>query len=339
MHQHGGTPEKDFKRLDITPQPVIDFSVNISPLGPPEAVRTLWPQWIDQLEHYPQIEGRGVKQFYQKRFGLPAETVLPGNGSIDLIYDVPKILGLRKVLIPQPSFHDYTRACRAAGATIVAGNLDQLEGCDAHVIGNPNNPTGKLIPADILLQLADSCPEVTFLVDEAFIQFVDHADRFSLMHPDRLRKNIIIFHSLTKTYALPGLRLGACISHPETIARLAAHRAPWMASRIAERVAETLADCDEYEQRLRKLTSSERKRMQEALERHPRFTPVPGAANFLLVQWTGSDDLDDLHRLLLTRGFYVRDCRNFPTLENNWFRVAVRLPEENTRLLEALQTC
>jgi len=337
MHQHGGTPEKDFERLGIAPRPVLDFSVNISPLGPPEPVRRLWPKLIDLLKHYPHIEGNGVKSFYTATFGLPSESILPGNGSIDLIYDVPRILRLRRVLIPQPSFYDYSRASLAAGAEVVSGNLDLLEGCDALFVGTPNNPTGKLIPAETLLQLADQFPEVTVLVDEAFIQFTDQTKSLTLMRPDRLRKNLIAFHSLTKTYALPGLRLGACISHPETIARLAGQRAPWMANRIAERVAEILSECDDYEQKLIPMIGKERERVFQALEKHPHFSPLPGAANFLLVQWTGSDNLDELHRHLLSSGLYVRDCRNFQTLEQNWFRIAIRRPEENDRLLQALE--
>lgn len=339
MHQHGGTPEKDFERLGIIPRPVLDFSVNISPLGPPDEIRRIWPQLINEMEHYPQIDGCGVKQFYQKRFGLPPTTVLPGNGSVDLIYDIPKIFKLKRVLIPQPSFHDYTRACQTTGAKIITGLTNQLKECDAMFVGNPNNPTGQLIPADVLLALSAQFPEILFLIDEAFIQFIDQPEIFSLMRTEYLRKNIIIFHSLTKTYALPGLRIGACVSSQETIARIAANRAPWMVNRAAERVAETLAECGDYELRLQKLIRTERKRVFRTLENHPRFKPVPGSANFLLVQWIGSDYLDDLLARLLDQELYVRDCRNFPTLEKNWFRIAIRLPEENDRLLKVLSEC
>jgi threonine-phosphate decarboxylase len=339
MHQHGGTPEKDFERLGIAPRPVLDFSVNVSPLGPPDEIRRIWPELIHEMAHYPQIEGCGVKRFYSRRFGLPEETVLPGNGSIDLIYDIPKIFNLRRVLIPQPSFHDYTRACQATGAEIITGLPDRLEGCDAMFVGNPNNPTGQLIPADILLALSEQFPEILFLIDEAFIQFIDQPELFSLMRPEHLRKNIIIFHSLTKTYALPGLRIGACVSSQETIAKIAAKRAPWMVNRAAERTAETLAECGSYELRLQKLIRTERERVFFELEKHPDFKPVPGSANFLLVQWIGSDHLDDLLCRLLNQGLYVRDCRNFPTLKQNWFRIAIRLPEENDRLLKALTAC
>ena len=253
-----------------------------------------------------------------------------------MIYDVPRILKIKRARVPQPAFHDYARACRVIGAEALAGPFDHLERCDALFMGNPNNPTGTLIPAEQLLHLADRFPDTLFFIDEAFIQFAESPEDFTLMHPARLRKNIVVFHSLTKTYALPGLRLGACVAPPETIARLAAQRAPWMVSRIAERVAEVLIDCTAYEQRLFGMVHAERQRLFGALERDPRFRPTPGSANFLLAQWAGSDNLDDLQRALLERGLYVRDCRNFQALEDNWFRVAIRLPDENERLINAL---
>lgn len=336
MHNHGGHPERDFNRLGIAPSEVIDFSVNVSPLGIPGIVKELWPNLLSECDSYPSVDGVGLKDYYVSRFGLDENCVLPGNGSIDLIYDVPRMLNIQRALIPQPSFHDYTRSCEVNNIEVIAGQLDQLEGCDAHFIGNPNNPTGKLIPAEILLQLADNFPEIIFFVDEAFIQFVEAAEGITLLKPERLRDNIIVFHSLTKIYALPGIRLGACISTARTIALVESKRPPWMVSRIAERVAEALTKNDEYEVELIHLINSERIRLFNALQNHPKLKPTTGAANFLLIQWTGSDELDDLITHLLKHGIYIRDCRNFPTLEDNWFRIAIRTPKDNDVLLNIL---
>lgn len=339
MHQHGGHPDLDCKRLGIVARDVLDFSVNVSPLGLPVPIRELWDGLVLENEHYPTPQGEGVKAFYRSHFDLSEDCVLAGNGSIDLIYDVPRILGVTRASVPQPSFHDYTRSCQVCDVEIRHDVLGCLDGCDAYFIGNPNNPTGKLTPAQELLSLADANPSVSFFVDEAFIQFVDDADRYSLLRSDRLRDNIIVFHSLTKVYALPGLRIGACVSTPETIRRLEAKRPPWMVSRIAERVAGALASCGEYEADLFSMVRAERERIYGVLEQLPAYQPVPGNANFLLVQWKASEDLDDLLRALLRQGLYVRDCRNFATLEDNWFRIAIRRPEENDRLLEALEAC
>jgi len=277
MHKHGGHPESDFERLGVAPRPVLDFSVNVSALGVPRPIKECWGDLLTESEHYPSMDGAGVKRFYEARFGLPPECVLPGNGSIDLIYDIPRTLGVQRALVPQPAFHDYAAACRACGAEVISGQLDQLEGCDALFVGNPNNPTGKLIPAEIILPLADHFPETLFFIDEAFIQFIDDPEAFTLMRPDRLRSNIVVFHSLTKTYAIPGLRLGACISTPETISKLGAPRPPWMIGGIAERVAQLLIDCTDYEQKLIPMIETERERIFKALCNHPTFNPLPGA--------------------------------------------------------------
>ncbi|MEO0508779.1 MAG: threonine-phosphate decarboxylase [Verrucomicrobiota bacterium] len=339
MHQHGGNPDLDCKRLGITSGEIIDFSVNVSPLGLPPQIRVLWDRLIVENEQYPTPYGERVKTFYHSRFGLPEDCVLPGNGSIDLIYDAPRTLGIRRASIPQPSFHDYQRSCKACGAEIIHTTAGRLDGCDAYFIGNPCNPAGGLTLAEELLSLADMNPSVSFFVDEAFIQLVDEPGRYSLLQRDRLRDNIIVFHSLTKVYALPGLRVGACVSTPATIERLEAKRPPWMVSRLAEQVAGALVHCSDYEAELRRMVRAERERIYQALKQSSAYEPVPGNANYLLTQWKATEDLDDLLRSLLSQGLYVRDCRNFPTLEDNWFRIAIRRPEENDRLLEALKAC
>lgn len=325
----------DFERLGIEPRRILDFSVNVASC--PSELEKIWPQLLQDVTQYPSSQGCGVKRYYQARFGLAPESILPGNGSIDLIYAVPRILGLKRVLIPQPAFSDYSRACTAAGAEVVHGNLDELEDCDALFVGNPNNPNGKLIPAEVLLELADHFPHTTFLVDEAFIQFVETPEHFSLLSSNRLRRNIILLHSLTKFHGLPGLRLGAAISTPETITRFEQQRPPWMISRPAERVAEALITLEEHDRELAHRIHKERERVFEHITALPAFNPLPGAANFLLIQWQGSDNLDDLMRHLMQHGIYVRDCRNFPTLEQNWFRIAIRSPEENEQLLNLLE--
>lgn len=339
-HQHGGNAQAMFERLQIAPQPLTDFSVNISPLGPPDVVRQRWDEMLSHLDHYPSTNGHGIRDFYQHRFKLPASCVLPGNGSIDLIYTIPSVRGLKTAYVPQPSFFDYREALRLAGCQMLDHPPKSFNAVDAIWIGNPNNPDGKLIPKEALLAQADAYPDTLFIVDEAFVQFLPHADEQTLMHPDRLRPNLIVLHSLTKTYALPGLRLGACISHPDTIAHLAAHRPPWMVNAIAENIARELAHCRDYEKSLVQGITTERKRMLNELQTMAKFSVESGAtANFILAYWQGSDDLDDLLRHLLQKGCFVRDCRNFRGLPHNAFRIGLRLPQDNNKLLKAMASC
>jgi len=354
FHAHGGTPERDIERLGIKTGPVLDFSVNISPLGPPEKIINAWRELAPEIRFYPSIEGDGIVRFYQERFGLPQESILAGNGSTELIYLVPRALDLKRVTIIVPSFHDYTRASELAAAKIVPLSLSAdnyfepldleiigqiLEQSDALFLGNPNNPTGTTYSAEMLLQIADNFTEKWILVDEAFVQFMDDYRSATLMTNERLRPNILVFHSLTKFYAIPGLRLGCVISLPDTIARLRPFKEPWTVNRIAEKVAVLLIDCREYDETLRQLIQYERTSV------HTRIKGINGiqtfipSANFFLAKWTATNNLDDLLKSLLSEGLYVRDCRNFPGLEANYFRFAIRCPKDNDRLLSALKKC
>ncbi|UCG11276.1 MAG: threonine-phosphate decarboxylase [Deltaproteobacteria bacterium] len=353
-HIHGGDPERALRRLGVAPRDILDFSVNVSPLGVPQQVRAIWNDLWKEVESYPSVDGRGVVDYYCERFGIDPAQVLAGNGSTEFIYLAPRALGLRKVAVLIPSFHDYTRASVAAGAELMPVQLKAVDGFsppdvsilgkaleqgDALFVGNPNNPTGTVFPRRVLLDLAAAFPHKWFFVDEAFVQFLDQPEAVSLLKQEPPPVNILIFHSLTKFFALPGLRLGAVIGHPDTISRLRPLKEPWSVNRIAEKVALELLSCFDYENRLTTLIRQERPRVFNLISGIAGFEVVKPSANFMLARWTRTPDLDDLLHFLLNSGIHLRDCRNFPGLEDNFFRMAVRLPEENDRVLSLMQSC
>jgi len=347
-HRHGGDPAADFQRLGLAPGPVLDFSVNINPLGPPPEITAAWNGWRDDIHRYPTPDGRGVTRYYEERFGLAPASVAAGNGSTELIYLVPRALGLKTAAVATPAFHDYRRSILVNGGKVVefpamAGTEEEWERkvvellprAQALWVGNPNNPTGQLIEAERLLNLAERFPEKWFLVDEAFIQFVAQPENHSLLHPSRLRKNIVVFHSLTKFYALAGLRIGAAIGHPHTMAAIRRHKEPWSVSLPAERAAEGLAAVADYELHSRRLMAEERKVMTAFVRESPLMEALAPTANFILARWRVTPDLDDLLRGMLRRGIHLRDARNFSGLADNWFRFAILGTGENKRLRRA----
>jgi threonine-phosphate decarboxylase len=131
--------------------------------------------------------------------------------------------------------------------------------------------------------------------------------------------------------------MGGVIGAEQVIRRLRAGKEPWTVNGIAERITPLLLLCGDYERETLSLLRTERERLMEGLTRLDGLRPLaPPAANFVLCRWALTDDLDDLVQHLLSRGIYVRDCRNFPGLDGNWFRVAVKKPDENDRLLSAI---
>ncbi len=346
-HQHGGA---HLNHATQDGRAVLDFSINISPIAPPIGTLSL-----DNfsLQSYPSIDGRGIKDFYKGKFGFDGRMVLPLNGAIEGIYLLPRALGLRRMLLLSPSFYEYERAGRLVGAEItflplVAKNGFQLPSiellaealllADAFVVANPNNPTGTVVPPEIIMALASRFPEKWFILDEAFIQFtLDFPDN-SLMDKVMALKNVIVLHSLTKFYALPGLRLGAIIAHPTLIQRLLHYKEPWTVNAIAESVAPLLLEFGTYEDEVRTMIFSERERITESFSQIEGIKLAGGAANFFLAKWNGGSPLYVLLSWLAERQLYVRDCRNFTGLEENYFRFAIRQPVENDRLLDALRS-
>jgi len=215
--------------------------------------------------------------------------------------------------------------------------LKTLENVEALWLGRPNNPTGTLIPKEHLLKLAAMFPDKWFIIDEAFIQFVDQWEENSLLLNQR-PVNLLVIHSLTKFYSLAGLRLGGVIGDADVIKRLKEKKEPWSINGIADFVAPLLLQCDDFDQETRAELIKERARINQALEELDGIRPFPGTANFILCEWKKTDNLDDLIQHLLINGVYVRDCRNFAGLENNFFRVGLRVSDENDHLISTLSS-
>ena len=350
QYKHGGSPQLDMRRLGLPEKPVLDFSVNLNPLGPPPVIKERWPELFQTVEPYPSVLKDGVGCYYQQVCGISSNNFLAGNGSTELIYLAPRVLGFKRAAVLTPSFHDYERASRLAGSKVSGiplspengfqpppeGRLIEiLETVDALWVAHPNNPTGNLISKELILSLAQRFPKKWFIVDEAFVQFLDDWREKSVL-TEAPRPNILVLHSLTKFYAVAGLRLGGIIGHEDVISRLKQAKEPWTVNGIANQVAALLIDCTDYEIETRLMVKNESHRVFHALEQMDGILPFPPSANFLLCQWQKTDNLDDLLANLLENGMYVRDCRNFQGLEENFFRVGFRTPDENNRLFEVI---
>ena len=339
------------ERLGVPVKDVLDFSVNVSPLGIPEEITQLWPSLIKAVDDYPSIGGKGVTLFFQDRFGIRPKNILAGNGSTEFIYLVPQVLKLKKIAVVFPSFSDYTRSALTAGAKVIPLKLSSKNGftcpeykelrraliqADALFVGNPNNPTGTIYPRELLLRLAREFPSKWIIVDEAFIQFLENFEQITLINHTNI-KNILVILSLTKFYNLPGLRIGAIRGSEAIISRLENIKPPWTINNIAEHCALELRKSKVYEIRLKLLVHQERERLYSILQSLKRIIVFRPTANFIIGQWQKTDNLDDLMRYLLQQGIYIRDCRNFPGLEENYFRTSIRTAEENNRLIETLK--
>jgi len=343
-YHHGGELAHEFKRLGVIPRPVNDFSVNLSPLGPPKPLLDAWPQFSRSISQYPDKSAGSIQSYYQQIYGLEADRVVPLNGSIEGIYLWPKGLNIKKALLPTPCFFDYHGALKMAGVevTVFPLSLDQgfqcdqlggmIGGHDAVILGSPNNPTGRGIDKERLQRWVQQFPGTQFLVDQAFVELGPDPDRFRLF--DLEEPNLWLLHSLTKEYAIAGLRAGALICPPCRSRELSGLLPPWRIGGAVLEAVSLLAEQQDYREELKRLLDRERVRLIKAFEGLGCVQLVPTDANFFLGLWLGRGGLDDLLRRALEAGFALRDARNFSGLDGPYFRFAIKKAEDNEQLIQ-----
>ena len=347
---HGGTVYTAARHLGITPEEVLDFSASINPLGPPGGVRGAVIDAFERVVHYPDPEATELRESLARRHGLTPGQVCPANGSTELIHLLPRLFPGGRALIVAPPFSEYAAALGKAGWDIhyfllepahgFALSLGDLEvrlagGYDLLVLANPGNPTGALIPFVQVAGLLELCAEAGTVpvIDEAFMDFCEEESAVSLVVNDGRG---LVLRSLTKFYALPGLRLGYAVAAAGVIERLSGLVPPWSVGTLAQAAGVAALADEGYRQKTLRLVAEERALLTAGMTSISGLLPYPSVANYLLVELPGGITAAELRARLFPRRILIRDCSNFIGLTGRFFRVAVRGREENERLLAAL---
>lgn len=353
VFDHGGRVFAVARQLGVSPEDILDFSASINPLGIPATVRDAVQNALVQAVHYPDSEATALRQALALHHGLAPEQFCVGNGSTELIYLLPRLPegGRKRALLIAPTFSEYGYALQQAGwevAQLVLSDDDGFvlplaalaerlrSGCDLLFFCNPGNPTGRLYLRDEVAAVADLCrKEGTFLVvDEAFMDFCEDE---SAKHLVAAGGAGVVLRSMTKFWALPGLRLGYAMASAAVTARLAAIRPPWSVNHLAQAAGlAALADHD-YQRRTLAGTGSARTSMAERLAALPDVRVVPAAANYLLVKLPGYLTAPVLQERLLGQRMLIRDCSSFQGLGERFVRLAVRGVMENDLLLSVME--
>lgn len=313
---------------------LLDFSANTNPLIP-DGVRELFVESFDAARRYPVEPPTEFQETAAEYVGCTRRQVVPtpgGLAAIRLAIEVTVEAG-DEVLVPAPSFGEYGREIRLQGANPVYIAHDDLLTIDPAeyslvVVCNPNNPTGDAYDDQDLRSYAERCHTVgtPVLVDEAFLGFTD---RPSLAGTE----GVIVARALTKLFGLPGVRAGFAASTGDLREALLAARRTWNISTAALAVGTACMRDDAFVTATRERVRSERERMADALG--GQFSVYPSDSPFLLLE-VGERDVPDLVTAVRQEGIAIRDATTFRNLDSH-VRVAVRLPEENDRLIEVLE--
>ena len=341
---HGGNRNWAAQLANCNPEEILDFSASINPLGPPPSVLTALAEQLQTLTAYPDPNYTQLRSALSDFHQLPMDWILPGNGAAELLTWIGRELAqLEATYLVTPAFADYPRALKAFKARVipVPMTLDALPppvsiaasaNCGL-LFNNPHNPTGTLAQREELIPYLEQFSLV--VIDEAFMDFLPPAQQQSLLDVILDFSNLIVLRSLTKFYSLPGLRLGYAVGHPDYLKRWQQWRDPWPVNTLAAVAAIAALKDHSFQQKTWDWLPPSRDALTAGLQKLPGLMPLSGAANFLLVK-TDVPSTQLQRELLKSHQILIRDCLSFPELGENYFRVAVRLPEENNQLLTAL---
>ena len=350
LRTHGGNARSLGLSCGEGTSPLLDFSVNVNPLGPSPRALAAAHDALSGIDAYPDCESRALTHALAAAHGVPAESIVCGAGASDLIWRLAAALRPRRAIVCAPTFSEYAEAATRFGAAVFEVSLSEEDGFevprdfaraiegpgDIAFLCNPNNPTGRPVSADVLAAAADRCEDAGALlvVDECFLGFLPDADARSLAARAAASNHVAVLSAFTKLYGMAGLRLGYLICGNESIVEgVRAAGQVWPVSSVAEAAGvAALRDAD-YLARTRRAVAEERAwlaREMSALE----LAVVPSSANYLLFRAPAGD----LAQKLCERGILVRTCTSFSGLSAFWYRVAVRTHAENEALVRALRS-
>ncbi len=341
-----GAPARSGTRRDV-----LDFSANTNPLGMSPAALAAARAALPLCDRYPDPACSQLRRAIAEREGLPGlepGMVACGAGAADLVYRLARALSPARALVCAPTFSEYERALALEGCAVSRhrlapergfsldeGVLDEIvPGVGLVALCEPNNPTGVVSDPALLREVLLRCERVgaTLLVDECFLGFLDDAPARTMARYVAAHHRLVVLRAFTKLYGMAGLRLGyALCSDPALVEGLARAGAPWPVSTVAQAAGIAALGDDAFLAATRELVGAQRAALIGGIG-ELGLRVVEGRANYLLFRARGAR----LAERLAERGVLVRACGDFVGLDDAWCRVAVRLPGQNARLLDAL---
>ncbi len=323
----------------------LDFSVNTNPLGLPEEVKRALISGVPDYERYPDPLCRKLTQAIAAHHSVGVENVLCGNGAADMIFRLCACFKPRLAFTLAPTFSEYERPVRLFGGEVAEFALSHENGfavgegvlgaipqnADMVFLCNPNNPTGRLMDHELMLELAQACARRNALLvaDECFLPFT--AGESMIPYIKRF-PNLLVLRAFTKLYAMAGLRLGYLVGEAALLARAAEFAPKWSVSVPAQAAGLAALSAEPvWTAQTRALVAEERAYLAKGLS-SLGLTVFPGEANYLLLRCP-----KPLYEPLRSKGILVRGCANFTGLDESYIRVCVKTRQANDLLLRAIR--
>lgn len=325
----------------------LDFSTNINPFGMPESLKQAAIKGINASIHYPDVQCRELINAIAKKEEIPSDWIICGNGAAELLFSLVSAKKPQKALLVSPGFAEYEQALKTVNCDIRYYELSKERGfllgeeyleslqqdLDIVFLCNPNNPTGLLIPTELLKKIVDICKEkqIFLVLDECFLEFVSD----ELMNPQKkiLKEmpNLFILKAFTKMYGMPGLRLGygLCSDIP-LLEQMHQMTQPWNVSVPAQFAGVAACKETDFVVKTRIYIAQEREYLSNELKRL-KFTVYDSQANYIFFEAP-----KNLWNLCEKENILIRDCSNYRGLTKGYYRIAVKTRQENEELIRVL---
>jgi len=339
MPSHGANPNLLYKSLgNIPPERIIDFSENVNPFGPPDFIKRDWYKFQPFMMGYPDPLGEPFRTAVAKFHNISPDSIFVANGAAEIFSLLAQKYRGKRAIIVHPTFSEYETTLRAREVEIVNLHMkdivtgeypiDEIKMHMHHAevlyLCTPNNPTGTLPKREVLVDLIEYTKKANcdIVLDEAFIDFI--LEQSSLIS-DKNFCHLIIVRSMTKMYAMPGLRLGymaASTSIVKEIQQLAPH---WNVNRLAAEIGSLVLKDEEYRQKTI-LHSQNMLLDMKAFLKSKGCEVTQSQANFLLFKLQQPDS--EFFHYFLRQGLVLRHTENFQGLNGQWYRIGMKTAED-----------
>jgi threonine-phosphate decarboxylase len=352
---HGGQLRQIARQYGVAMEQLLDFSANINPAGPPPSVLSALQRSLATpatLATYPDLELTELKSVIASRAKVRHDNICVANGFAPLLEAALRSLRVERCLLPMPCFSEYRRTLENANVAVLPHFLAPKNGfqyepdaivqalrdhcCDAILLANPQNPSGALLEAEAMRKLikASMHCNITVLLDEAFI---DYCPSNSLTRETAEHSKLIVFRSVTKFFAIPGLRVAYAVGSSTVAKNLNRSLVPWPVTSFASDAVCAALEDDMYAKESRSENERRRAWLEESLGSLGIVT-YRSCANFLLLRFPAEVDVRLLwERMVVEQWVVLRSCENFEGLAPGHLRVAVRSEPENERLIRGLE--
>lgn len=310
---------------------IADFSSNVYYEGLSAGLKQQLTGSLDKLNNYPEVNAKSLQQALAAWHSLTPAQVLVTNGATEAFYLVAHAYRNKSATILIPAFAEYEDACKANDITVqYLTEIQDFYSTDLVFFGNPNNPTGAVLPTALIINILKTNPDTVFVIDEAYVDFTK--EKISMVTHLSDFSNLIIIRSLTKTYSIPGLRLGYLLSNAGIIHHILPYKMPWSVNALA---IEAGLYISQHKNSLPLDTLLyDTKELMQSLSQY--VTVFDSHTNFFLCH-TDKGDAADLKLFLINEGVLIRDAANFKSLNAGHFRIATQTRGKNALLIKLIE--